>query len=71
MENNLMNETNQVCGGVSKSNKGKVVGLVLGALGVLGGIAATAIYKSKKNGNKVEYVEVEDDVENNESDNEE
>lgn len=70
MKTENMNETNQVCGGTSKSKGGKAVGLALGALGVLGGIAAAVIYKKKKNGNEVEYVEVED-VEYNESDNEE
>lgn len=60
MENkNLMEETTQV---VSNSKGGKVVGLVLGAVGVLGGIAATMIYKKKKN----KVVESEIVVEDNE-----
>ena len=66
MENKIMEE--QVYEGVTKSNGGKAVGLALGALGVLGGIAAAVIYKKKKNGSKVEETEV---VENNESNNEE
>lgn len=47
MENkNLMEETTEV---VSKLNGGKIAGLVLGTVGVLGGIAAVIIYKKKKN----------------------
>lgn len=60
MENkNVMEEATQV---VSNSKGGKVVGLVLGTVGVLGGIAATLIYKKKKN----KVVESEAVVENNE-----
>lgn len=66
MDNKIME--GQVMEGVTKSNGGKAVGLVLGALGVLGGITAAAIYKKKKNGSKVEETEV---VEDNESNNEE
>ena len=56
---------NQIYEGVSKSNGGKVTGLVLGALGVLGGIAATVIYKKKKNANKVEEDSNVSDIEEN------
>lgn len=61
MENKIIDGQAQVCGGVSNSKGGKV-GLVLGAVGVLGGIAAAALYKKKKNGNKVE---ADQNVENN------
>lgn len=62
MENNF--ETTNV---VSNSKGGKAVGLALGAIGILGGIAAAVIYKKKKDQNKVE----ETDVENNEEQDEE
>lgn len=70
MENKNMEMTNQVVGGVSKSNGGKVAGLLLGALGVVGGLAAAAIYKKKKAANSVEEVEAEV-VENDDSKSEE
>ena len=54
MENNF--ETTNV---VSNSKGGKVAGLVLGALGVVGGIAAALIYKKKKQNSKTEIVEAE------------
>lgn len=66
MENKVIEETTNFNGGVSTSNGGKTVGLVLGALGVLGGIAAAVIYKKKKNSNQNEVVS-ENDVDNNES----
>lgn len=66
MENKNMETMNQVVGGVSNSKGGKVVGAVLGALGVLGGVAAAVIYKKKKAASNVEEVEAEV-VENNES----
>lgn len=56
-------ETNQVCESVAKTNGGKVAGLVIGALGVLGGIAAAVIYKKKKSANSVEVVTEVDDNE--------
>ena len=62
MENNY--ETNNVC--TSNSNGGKVAGLVLGAIGVLGGIAAAVIYKKKKAQNKVEEADVEDNEDQDE-----
>lgn len=72
MENKMMEGLNEqavkTCGGVSNSG-GKIGGLVLGALGVLGGIAAVTFFKKKKAQNNVEEVVVESDenvVENNE-----
>ena len=66
MENKNMEMMNQVAGGVSNSKGGKVVGIVLGTLGVLGGFAAAAIYKKKKGAKNVEEVDAEF-VENNDS----
>ena len=61
MEKEIMESVNNetVCNMVTKSNGGKVAGLVLGALGVAGGIAATLIYKKKKQNSKTEIVEAE------------
>lgn len=66
MENKIMEEANQVYGGGSITGKGKLVGLLFGTVGVLGGIAAAVLYKKKKNSNNVEEAEVEV-VENDES----
>lgn len=66
MENKNMEMMNQVMEGTTNSNGGKVVGLALGALGVLGGIAAAVIYKKKKANKTEEVVDVEV-VENNKS----
>lgn len=61
MEDKTLMETTEV---VTKTNGGKVAGLVLGAVGVLGGIAAAIIYKNRKN----KVVESEETiVENNEN----
>lgn len=63
MENRIMDGQTQVCANGS-SKGGKVAGIVLGAIGVLGGIAAAVIYKKKKQQNEVE---VESEVEESEN----
>lgn len=71
MENKMMEEVSeqavQTCGGATNLG-GKIGGLVLGALGVLGGIAAVTFFRKKKaqRNNEEVVVETDENVENNE-----
>ena len=62
MEKEIMESVNEeaVYTMATRPNGGKVAGLVLGALGVVGGIAAALIYKKKKQNRKTEIVEAEE-----------
>lgn len=71
MENKMMEEVSeqavQTCGKASTFG-GKIGGIALGALGVVGGILAVVFFKKKKaqRNNEELVVETDENVENNE-----